>query len=69
MQIKEVSKFEVNGTTFNTREEALKYIAHSKEEKVMNHARNGNVLEMLSEMINQGITNKNKILNLIKKLS
>ena len=68
MQVKEVQRFEANGMTFNTREEALKYIAHSKEEKVMNYARSGNVLAMLNEMIKQGITNKNKMQNLIKKI-
>jgi hypothetical protein len=68
LQIKEIKMFEVHGKSFYTREDALRYVAHSKEEQVLVHVRNRNVLGVLREMIKQGITNKNRMLNLIKKV-
>jgi len=68
MQVKEVQRFEVNGELFQTREEALKYIAQRKRDKVMYFVKDGNVLETLNQMVKQGITNKNKIQSLIKDI-
>ena len=68
MEIKEVTMFEVQGKSFYTREDALKFIAQEKQVKVMVYVEEGNTLGMLNEMLKQGITNKNKIRSLIKEI-
>jgi len=68
MEIKEVTMFEVQGKSFYTREDALKFIAQEKQVKVMAYVEEGNTLGMLNEMLKQGITNKNKIRSLIKEI-
>jgi len=67
-EIKELKVFEIEGKQFRTLEEAKKYKALMKNEKILKLAEKNDTVKLLEEMITQGITNKGRILNLIKYL-